>query len=392
LGHLSKSAAQTWLRDIQALCPIPLDTAEIYLDLKTGGNEYGETFQGMKEIHVGDGFVTAKVVIPDISQFAPGHSMQPHTIHPSVFDSLFQLDPVCFRREGLMAPVMPTNMGQISVAVEMDSAPGTEIVVALQHWQHTPRDSTCALYAYQKMSDGTYRPVVTCNDARLQAVGEGDANDEANNKMTYRIDWKPDIDFMTQSDLTPLSSGTVPLCGGGSGTLSEGHIAPIKAYMEAFTHKNPNLDVLMIGSGPGSDTISLMEAIECQSRLPLTMYTYTDVSPELVEQARVKFSEWIAPIDFKKIDISQDPIPQGLAAHGFDLIVSFMLSFTATGRDIALEHVKKLMRPGGRLVLLESTAATASNSRRTDEPRISISQWDTCLKDHGFSGLDLSFS
>jgi SAM-dependent methyltransferase len=275
----------------------------------------------------------------------------------------------------------------------MDSAPGTEIVVALQHWQHTPRDSTCAFYAYQKMSDGTYRPVVTCNDARLQAVGEGDADDKANNKMTYRIDWKPDIDFMVQGDLTPLSSDTIPLAGGGSSfILSEDHIARIKAYMEALIHKSPNMDVLVIGSGPNGDTMSLMEAIECQSRSPLAMYTYTDVSTELVEQARDKFCEWIAPIDFKKIDISQDPIPQGLTAHGFDLIVTSMLSFTATGRGIALEHIKKLMRPGGRLVLLEPTAVTASGSGRTDEPHISISQWDTCLKDHGFSGLDLAFS
>lgn len=392
LGHLSKAAAQTWLRDIQAVCHTPLDAAETYLDLKTAGNEYGETFQGMKEIHVGDGFATAKVIIPDITQFAPGHSMQPHTIHPSVFDSLFQLEPVCFRREGLMAPIMPTNLGQISVAADMDSAPGTEIMVALQHFQHTPRDSTCAFYAYQKMSDGSYRPVVTCNDARSQAVGEGDADDDANNKMTYRMDWRPDIDFMTESDLMALSSDTIPLSGGGSSVLSESHVARIKAYMEALVHKSPNMDVLVIGSGPSSDTISLMEAIECQSRLPLTMYTYTDVSPELVEQARDKFSEWIAPIDFKKLDISQDPIPQGLTAHGFDLIVASMLSYTATGRDIALGHVKKLMRPGGRLVLLESTAVATSGSERTDEPLISISQWETCLKDHGFGGLDFTFS
>lgn len=171
-----------------------------------------------------------------------------------------------------MAPIMPTNLGQISVAADMDSAPGTEIMVALQHFQHTPRDSTCAFYAYQKMSDGSYRPVVTCNDARSQAVGEGDADDDANNKMTYRMDWKPDIDFMTDSDLVPLSSDTIPLSGGGSsGVLSESHVAHIKAYMEALVHKSPNMDVLMIGSGPSSDTMSLMEAIECQSRLPLTI-------------------------------------------------------------------------------------------------------------------------
>nr|ALQ32923.1 putative polyketide synthase [Fusarium redolens] len=387
LGHLSKSAAQTWLRDTQAACPIPLDAAETYLDLKTAGNEYGETFQGMKEIHVGNGFATAKVVIPDIRQLAPGHSMQPHTIHPSVFDSLFQLDPVCFRRQGLTAPVMPTNIGQGSVAVDMDSTPGTEIVVALQHWQHTPRDSTCAFYAYQKMSDGTFRPVVTCKGARLQAVGEGDADDEANNKMTYRMDWKPDIDFMAQDDFVSLPSSTISRVQGESDTaLSESHTARITAYMRALVHKSPNMDVLMVGAGQGGATMALMGAIECQSRFPLVMYTYTDVSPGLVDQARIKFGEWVAPVDFKTLDISQDPVPQGLATHGYDLIVASMVSFASTGRDVVLEHIKKLMRPGGRLVLLESTA-----DGRVDEPLISVPQWDACLKDHGFGGLDLAF-
>lgn len=392
LGHLSEGAAQTWLRDIQAACPVALDAVETYLDLKTAGNEYGETFQGMKEIHVGDGYATAKVVIPDITQFAPGHSMQPHTIHPSVFDSLFQLDPVCFRRQGLMAPVMPTSMGQISVAVDMDSSPGTEIIVALQHWQHTPRDSTCAFYAYQKMVNGTYRPVVTCNDARLKAVGEGDADDEAN-KMTYRMEWKPDIDFMVQDDFVSPPSGPISsVQGANDGTLSEFHDVRIAAYMRALVHKSPNMDVLMVGNGSSGDTIALMGSIECHSRSPLVAYTYTDVLPALVDQARTRFKEWIAPIDFKVLDISQDPIRQGLSTHGYDLIVASMITLTPTGRDTAIEHIKKLMRSNGRLVLLEPTHPVTSENEHIDGSLISVSQWDAFVRDHGFGGLDLAFS
>ncbi|RBR23821.1 uncharacterized protein FIESC28_03437 [Fusarium coffeatum] len=393
LGHLSKGAAQAWLRDIQAACHIPLDASETYLDLKTAGNEYGEIFQGMKEIHVGDGYAMAKVVIPDITQFVPGHSMQPHTIHPSVFDCLCQLDAVCFRRQGLMAPVMPTNMGQISVAVDMDSSPGTEIVVALQHWQHTPRDSTYAFYAYQSMTDGTCRPVVTCNNARLKAVGEGDVDDEANNKMTYRIDWKPDVDFMAQDDFAPPTSSPISrVYGENDGTLSDNHAARIAAYMRSLIHKSPNMDVLMVGNGPSGATMSLMGAIESHSRSSLVAYTYTDVLPELVDQARTKFKDWVAPIDFKTLDISQDPVHQGLSAHGYHLIVASMVSFTSTGRGTAIEHIKKLMRSDGRLVLLEPTHPAASENGRIDELHISVSQWDAFLKDCGFSGLDLAFS
>ncbi|KAF5020203.1 hypothetical protein F66182_7768 [Fusarium sp. NRRL 66182] len=388
LGHLSKAAAEKWLQDIQAVSTAALDATETYKDLKEAGNEYGETFQGMKEIHVGDGFATAKVVIPDIVHFAPGHSMQPHTIHPSTFDCLFQLEPVCFRREGLKAPIMPTSLGHVSVAVDMESAPGTEIVVALQHWQHTPRDSSCEFYAYQRLRDGTFRPVVTCRDARSQAVGDGDADENASSKMTYRVDWKPDVDFMAQDDF--VSRSFEPREGGYS-LLSQSHHARLAAYMDALVHKSPNMDALIVGTGPQSATASLMEAIKCQSRLPLVMYTYADVSPELVGEARSRFGDWIAPIDFKTLDISQDPLGQGLTAESFDLVLVSNVSFNPTGRDTALVHIKKLLRPGGRLVLLESTVVSTSEDSRTNGPQMSVPQWDDCLKEHGFSGLDHAF-
>nr|ALQ32954.1 putative polyketide synthase [Fusarium sacchari] len=375
LGHLSQAAAQKWLQDIQAACPVALDATETYLDLKSAGNEYGETFQGMKEISVGDGFATAKVIIPDITHYAPGHVMQPHTIHPSTLDTLLQLEPVCFRREGLMAPIMPTNLGQVSVAVDLDSSPGTEIVVALQHFQQTPRDSLCAFYAYQKMADGTFRPVVACNNVRSQAVGERDADHDSNSKMTYRMDWKPDIDFMAQDDFASLyNSESQVIDQTDDKIFSKAHRARLAGYMEALTYKSPNMDVFIIGSGSEGATVPLMQSMECHSRSALAMYTYTDVSPELVEQARSRFEDWTAPIDFKTFDLSQDPIAQGVAAHGFDLVVASKIS---AGRHVALDHIKKLLRPGGRLVLLEKTSVAF--------------QWDICFKDHGFSGSDLVF-
>ncbi|OIW26902.1 beta-ketoacyl synthase domain-containing protein [Coniochaeta ligniaria NRRL 30616] len=200
LGHLTKAAADKWLLEVQALCPTSVDAAETYRHLKAAGNDYGDTFQGLKEIHVGKGYATAKIVIQDITQHIPGHYMQPHTIHPSTFDSIFQLEPVCFRREGLVAPIMPAMLGEISVAVDMDSAPGTEIVVALRHVQQTPRDATFSYCAYQKRSDGTFRPVVTGTDIRTQVVGEADSSHAAQKKMTYRMEWKPDVDYITQDD------------------------------------------------------------------------------------------------------------------------------------------------------------------------------------------------
>lgn len=130
---------------------------------------------------------------------------------------------------------------------------------------------------------------------------------------------------------------------------------------------------MMVGNGPSGATMSLMRAIELHSGSSLVAYTYTDVLPELVDQARMRFKEWIAPIDFKLLDISQDPLRQGLSTHGYDLILASMVSFTPTGRGTAMEHIKKLMRSNGRLVLLEPTYPEASENEHIDGSLTSVS-------------------
>lgn len=199
LGHLTKAAADKWLHDVRAVCPTSVDATETYHGLKASGNEYGPSFQGLKEIHVGKSYGLAKIVVDDMEQRIPGHYMQPHTIHPSTFDSIIQLEAVCFRREGPVAPIMPVMLGEVSVAVDVDSTPGTEIVVALQHFQTTERDATAKFCAYQKQSDGTFRPVVTGFDVQTQAVGDADST-QSQKKTAYRMAWKPDVNHVTQED------------------------------------------------------------------------------------------------------------------------------------------------------------------------------------------------
>ncbi|RYP80178.1 hypothetical protein DL769_002591 [Monosporascus sp. CRB-8-3] len=524
LGHFTKAAADKWLQDVQALCPTSIDATEEYREMKASGNEYGDTFQGMKEIRIGEGYATARIVVQDIEQHISGHYMQPHTIHPSTFDCIFQLEPVCFRREGLVAPIMPAMLGEISVAVDMESAPGTEIVVALQHSQLTPRDAAFAYCAYQKRSNGTFRPVVTGTNIRTQVVGSANLDQAVQKKMTYRMEWKPDVDHITQDNLmahasssnlfdvddgktsdqpaeaqlhmndtvatifirravqrmreqgistacsphlskllswmikwdtieagrllqgvTPQdeanlieqgsrSNNIVGLALGRLGphyveiltgeadaselfahdgvlerlyseyTLFNSHYAQIAAYMQALVHKNPNINILTVGAGTGSATLPFMEAMERNGRLPVDAYTYTDMSSSLLERARSRFGRWAAKINFKTLDISRDPLAQGYAAHSFDVLVASVVSYAAPRVDMTMAHLRKLLKPNGRLVLMELTAVTAAHTAvfgmvdgrwgsedgHRDGPLMSVPEWDMCLKRHGFSGTDLA--
>lgn len=520
LGHLTKAAADQWLQDVQAICTTSVDASETYRDLKASGNEYGDTFQGLKEINVGKGHATARIVIPDMAEHIPGHHMQPHTIHPSTFDSIFQVEPVCFRREGLVAPIMPAMLGEISIAVDMDSSPGAEIVVALRHVQQTPRDATFSYCAYQKQSDGTLRPVVTGNEIRTQVVGEADSSHATEKtKMTYRLEWKPDVDYLTQHDFMAYASshrlfdadctleaqlvlnervaavfvrrivqhmkekGITTSCNPHlstllswmtqwdtteAGRLLEGltpqdedelidqatmsnnivgtalarlgphyldilsgemrasdlleqddvlerlysenalfnsHHAQMAAYAQILAHKSPNMNILMVGAGAGSAIIPLIEALEYDGAHSLNIYTCTGKTPDLLERARSKLGDRAAQINFKTLDTSSDPLAQGFTAHSFDLIVASMLSPDAAPRmDVTTAHLHRLLKQGGRLVLMELTAVAAAHNAvfgtldgwwasedgLQDGPVRGVPEWDACLKQHGFSGASLA--
>ncbi len=113
------------------------------------------------------------------------------------------------------------------------------------------------------------------------------------------------------------------------------------------------LAVLEIGAGTGGTTVGLVEALD---RTGATFaYTYTDVSPRFLDHGRRLFSGR-ADLRYALLDIDADPVPQGFAAGGFDLIVAS--NVLHAGRDLAgvVDHAKRLLKRGGVLLLNEMAA------------------------------------
>lgn len=187
-------------------------------------------------------------------------------------------------------------------------------------------------------------------------------------------------------------------------TLFNGHYAQVAEYMKAVVHKKPNMKILEIGAGTGSASMPLMESINRNGRLLLDEYTYTDISSGFFERARNKFSQWANQIDFKTLDISRDPLEQGFSANSFDLIFASIVLHATPLMDVTMSNVRNLLKPEGRLVLIERTGlAPASNTifgtlegwwmsedGRKDGPLLTVPEWDRLLRRHSFSGVDLT--
>lgn len=138
------------------------------------------------------------------------------------------------------------------------------------------------------------------------------------------------------------------------------HYAQAAFYTELLAHKNPNMRILEIGAGTGGASLPLLQALGGGGATDGTTprfesYTFTDISIGYFEKARQKLAPWVPYMHFSKLDIEQDPIEQGYEEGSYDLIVASNVLHATRFIGKTLEHVRKLLKPQGKLLLSEIT-------------------------------------
>ncbi|KAI1176375.1 beta-ketoacyl synthase domain-containing protein [Nemania sp. FL0916] len=167
-----------------------------------------------------------------------------------------------------------------------------------------------------------------------------------------------------------------------------------------IAHRYPHLDILEIGAGTGGATKSILRKIDRS----FASYTYTDISTGFFETAGTVFAQFRDRMIFKSFDAERDPVSQGFAPHSYDLIVASFVLHATSKLEEALHNVRRLLRPGGYLVLAESTNNdqvragfifgtlpgwwSGVDEGRVLSPCVSAEKWDEVLRRTGFSGVD----
>ncbi len=111
--------------------------------------------------------------------------------------------------------------------------------------------------------------------------------------------------------------------------------------------------IVEIGGGTAATTRALRAA------LPDTVdYLFTDISPAFLAAARRAFSDW-SGLRTATLDISRDPVPQGIETGTFDLVVAANVLHATPDLGAAIRHATSLLTPGGRMLLVEGTGPLA---------------------------------
>ncbi len=132
----------------------------------------------------------------------------------------------------------------------------------------------------------------------------------------------------------------------------------IKQLIDVAAHKNPKARVLEIGGGTGGCTVHALQVLGGgNSGRPTRFahYDFTDISSGFFEMARQKFEAWGDLIHYTKLDVEVDPVAQGFEEGSYDLILACQVLHATKNMCRTLQNVRKLLRPGGKLMMIETT-------------------------------------
>ena len=128
--------------------------------------------------------------------------------------------------------------------------------------------------------------------------------------------------------------------------------------VDLFAHKNPQAKILEIGGGTGGCTQHVLRALgggQTDKGARFSHYDFTDVSINFLDDAKNRFSAWGELIKYRKLDIESDIVGQGYEEGTYDLIVACQVLHATKNIDTTMSHVRRLLKPGGKLVLVEMT-------------------------------------
>ena len=177
-------------------------------------------------------------------------------------------------------------------------------------------------------------------------------------------------------------------------------LADAIAALIAGLPEGRKLRVVEIGAGTGASTAFVLPELPA-GRFE---YYYTDISAGFFAEAEDRFGDADGAIQYRPLDVEDDPEEQGYEPHGYDLLIASNVLHATRSLDETLTNCRKLLRPSGLLVALENPQGLdwldltfgqldgwwrfVDDYRRPQHALVSSSIWRSALEDTGFHAVE----
>ncbi|KAH8883107.1 putative polyketide synthase [Thozetella sp. PMI_491] len=493
--------------------------SQFYDRLAKLGLDYGPMFANVTAVRAGQNTAASTISIANTASVMPSTFELPFTLHPSTLDSLFHplFAALGLGSSGLNDPYVPVLVNRLVLSAGMRTEHGTELDAWAEARASDDREVSASIIVFDKAGSSEH-PVIQIEGLTCTKIAreEGAQDQQENLVYGYRLDWCPDVDEMSASDMSVLCQDLVPdsqeeerieaferagfflmkeafeqldeedasnaqthhkrlynciiarvaehtaQYSDGDVKLDEMYrrvsnmdaegdllvhigknLVPIiqnrqdalalmieegrldayyrdntrfdrnykqaARYLDLVGRKNPNISILEIGSGTGGATLPILQTLTDGDTgvCHFGKFTFTDISTAFFEGAREKLTQWADLVTYAKLDIEADPTEQGFEAGAYDVILAANVLHATKSMKNTMTNVRKLLRPGGKLVLVELTRERFTTSTifgtlpgwfaseeedRVRGPTLSEDKWHTLLRDTGFGGLDVAVS
>jgi SAM-dependent methyltransferase len=209
--------------------------------------------------------------------------------------------------------------------------------------------------------------------------------------------------------LTGKESPLETLFPGGSGELAAGlyETSPVARYFNGIARAavaaasgrfpGRTCRLLEIGAGTGGTTAALLPVLRGD-----VSYTFTDIGSLFLSKARDRFSAYPF-VGYAQLDLEREPADQGFLSGSYDVVVAANVLHATRNLHTTMDRALGLLRPGGLLVLLETTCHPSwfdistglihgwqvfEDELRADHPLIDADRWQPLLREHGAEAVE----
>ncbi|KAJ5733817.1 hypothetical protein N7493_002603 [Penicillium malachiteum] len=201
-----------WLEshnEIVTSCSSQLASDSFYSTLRLHGYEFGPTFQTIVNPRYSEEKAAAGV---QVFQWPDDQYPQPHVIHPTTLDGIFQLSSVALAKsnKSKMTTALPTSVRRLWVAKESLSGPSA---VQLQASASvSPMRSQGHDFDISATDKQQKRVLVQVQGLQTTTVADISKSDQTDTSRLpiYHVERVPDIDLMSSAQVTSYCSSAIP--------------------------------------------------------------------------------------------------------------------------------------------------------------------------------------
>jgi acyl transferase domain-containing protein len=194
-------------------CPETFSKEDFYNQFQKTAWRYGELFQGVENVHLGDGKTTYDVKLIDIGEtFSKGQLDRPFLIHGPALDAILQGCLGSTYKNGNFEfdkPLLPTFIGELEISLDIPADVGYVLPGLCVSKRHGFTELSSNIYTYDSSLSKLYLSV---KDFRVSELGnDTDKQDSQQNEIdpaaiTSEVHWNSAIQLMKPEEIRDVVS------------------------------------------------------------------------------------------------------------------------------------------------------------------------------------------